>query len=258
MWLEEMTLLEQGINANAKGRIFDLEKKTDGEYSDIRSKKKMEDLIKGTSQEKKYKNLDAASQARVAVLNLRQTIGAFKYMQDEKVAKIFADQKNRMGAIIGYIDKELHKTPRIYYPPGRDAYSARPCVDQGLEQRWDKYMDGVFELAKKGATDYKELHLDNLNAAWNSQSKKDEYKENDKDDKATKERKEVLKQSHKEILGLIDKCQKEWNKVKDWKKLEHWSEDNKTDDGSENEESNKQPADGDKTSQPENKGTNNR
>lgn len=113
----------------------------------------MEELAKGISQEKRYKNLDAASQARAAVLNLRQTIGAFKYMQDKKVAKIFADQKNRMGAIIRYIDKELHKTPRMYYPSGRDPYAARPWVDQGLGKKWDKYMDGVFELAKKRATD---------------------------------------------------------------------------------------------------------
>lgn len=212
---------------------------------------------KGTSRERQHKNLDAASQVRAAILNLRQTIETFKYMQDKKVAKIFADQKSQMGTIIGYIDKELPKMPRMYYPTGRDPYSAKPWVEQGLQQKRNKYMDDGFELAKKRATDYIELHLGNLDTAWNSQSKKDEYKENNKDDKATKEKKEKLKQSHKEVLDLIDKCRKESNKVKDWKKPDNWSGDKKIDDGSDDKESDKQPADGDKNSQPGDKGTGN-
>jgi CRP-like cAMP-binding protein len=97
-------------------QLFNQEKTKHGHDSQIRDKKKMKDLIEGRIKEKRFKNLnlDPADQTRVAIQQLRETIGALTYMQDEKVAKIFADQKNKMGAIFGHIDRELHKTSRVY------------------------------------------------------------------------------------------------------------------------------------------------
>jgi hypothetical protein len=55
-------------------------------------------------------------------------------MQDEKISKIFADQKNRMGAIIGHVDRELHKTPRVYRLPSGDL-EAPSWQEQKLEEK---------------------------------------------------------------------------------------------------------------------------
>ncbi|CAN9377082.1 unnamed protein product [Alternaria sp. RS040] len=220
MWLDEMTLLEKNINGLVKGRLFNQEKTKDGHYPQIRDKKKMKDLIEGRTKEKRFKNLslDPADQTRIAIQRLRETIGALRYMQDEKVAKIFADQKNRMGAIIGHIDRELHKTPPVY----KDDVEGHPWQEQKLEEKWNAYMDNVFSVAKQRATDYMKLNIGVLKDEWNSDKKKDEFKADSNDDQATKDKKKGLKKTQEQTLALIKKLSDEWDKVKDWPKPKNW------------------------------------
>ena len=83
-------------------------------------------------------------------------------------------------------------------------------------------MDDVFEKAKKKATDYMALHLGDLGKEWDSQKKKDEYKSDPKDDTKKKDEKKALEKIHKDMLALIDKTRKEWDKIKDWEKPANW------------------------------------
>jgi hypothetical protein len=184
----------------------------------------MKALVRGNSKDKRFKTLSADGQARIVVQRLRQVIGALKYMQEKDVAAIFAKEKNRIGEMIGYIDKELGKTPRLYTPRGKEEVSYAPWKEQGLGKKWDKYMDDVFEKAKKKATDFMKLHLDDLDKEWDSQKKKDEYKKDPKDDQKKKDEKKVLEKTHKDMLDSLSKTRKEWDKVKNWEKPANWAQ----------------------------------
>jgi hypothetical protein len=154
---------------------------------------------------------------------LREMIGTLKYMQDKDVAESFGKEKKRIGAIIGYVDKELHKTPRlIQRARTREIVTSIPWKEQGLGKKWDKYMDEVFEKAKQKATNYMNLNLRNLNEEWDSQKKRDEYKPRLGEDQVEKDKKKALEKTHKDMLVLIKQLREEWDKVKDWKKPTNW------------------------------------
>jgi hypothetical protein len=58
---------------------------------------------------------------------------------------------------------------------------------------------------------------------WDSQAKRDEYKQDPKEkDAAVKAQKEELEKRHKNMLALIEKSEKEWDKVKGWPKPANW------------------------------------
>ncbi|KAI4663275.1 uncharacterized protein J4E78_003686 [Alternaria triticimaculans] len=218
MWLGEMPLLESEINARYKGRLFIQTLKKSGEYEDIVAERKMKALIKG--RDKKLK-LSVNDQSRRAIQKMRPMIGALKYMQQDSIAEIFANQKNRIGAMIGYIDRELQKTPRQFADATKpksqeDVIDALPWQEQGLEKKWDAYMDNVFAVAKQRATDFMTVNLDRLKDEWES-SKKTEVPKNFKGDaQAKRNEKNTLEKTQKDMLALIKKAQDEWDKVKDW------------------------------------------
>ncbi|KAI4915403.1 uncharacterized protein J4E92_009357 [Alternaria infectoria] len=218
MWLDEMPLLESEINARYKGRLFIQTLKKSGEYEDIVAERKMKALIKG--RDKKLK-LSVSDQSRRAIQKMRPMIGALKYMQQDSIAEIFANQKNRIGAMIGYIDRELQKTPRRFADatkPKSQEYviDALPWQEQGLEKKWDAYMDNVFAVAKQRATDFMTVNLDRLKDEWES-SKKTEVPKNFKGDaQAKRNEKNKLEKTQKDMLALIKKTHDEWDKVKDW------------------------------------------
>jgi hypothetical protein len=183
----------------------------------------MRQLSRGLSTEDDWKKHSKDEQARVVVLRLREMIGTFTYMQDKDIADIFAKEKKRIGAAIGYIDKELHKTPKQVKRNGKTVEYA-PWQEQGLEIKWNKYMNEVFEKAKKKGTDYMTLHLGNLDDYWDSQEKRDEYKLEPTDDKDPKKmnKKKELEKIHKDMLDLLKKTREEWDKVKNWNKPAGW------------------------------------
>jgi hypothetical protein len=83
-------------------------------------------------------------------------------------------------------------------------------------------MDWVFDRAKKRATDFMDLYLGKLEAEWDTQKKKDEYKADPKDDSKVKNEKKRKETGHKELLANIEKARMEWNKVKNWQKPAGW------------------------------------
>lgn len=207
--LNEFTLLEKRLNGEYKVRLF-------GEGS-IRTPSKMKALIEGRSTESNFKGDPPDAQARTAILRMRQVVGTLKYMQDKDVSDIFAKEKKRMGVIIKFIDENLPQTPRIKKEEKSVERKLTPWIPQGLGEKWDKYMDKVFEGAKKKATDFMNTHLKDLKAEWDSQKKKEEYKPDPKDDQKKKDEKKALENAHKKVLALIETLGKEWDKVKDWK-----------------------------------------
>ena len=186
----------------------------------------MQALIEGRITERNYRSLSPRDQSRLAIQWLRPMTGAFKYMQEDTIAKTFANQKNRIGAMIGHIDRELHKTPRQYVPTRKnklkEPVDALPWQEQGLEDKWDAYMDNVVAVAKKRAADFMELHLDSLKAEWESSKKTEVSNDFVGNAQAKKNKKEELEQEQKDMLALIKKAGNEWDKVKDWKKPTNW------------------------------------
>ncbi|KAI4681353.1 uncharacterized protein J4E84_007589 [Alternaria hordeiaustralica] len=232
-WLEEMPLLEKRINGNYKAR----DKTNSGEYEDIVAKDRMQALIEGRTTERNYRSLSPRDQSRLAIQRLRPMTGTFKYMQEDTIAKTFANQKNRIGAMIGHIDRELHRTPRQYVPTRfnnlKEPVDALPWQEQGLEDKWDAYMDNVVAVAKKRAADFMELHLDSLKAEWESSKKTEVSKDFVGNAHAKENRKKELEQEQKDMLALIKKAGNEWDKVKDWKKPTNWKAKDEQDPGEE-------------------------
>lgn len=181
----------------------------------------MKKLITGKSSIKALQG-DSDAQSRLAVQYLRAVIGVFKYMQEDEVAEIFAKEKNRMGDIIGYLDKEVAKIPRQVVNQYGIKVTYKPWVEDGLKIKWHKYMDEVFERAKDKGETFMNTWLDALDLEWNSQKKKDEFKINPKDDRATRDKKAQIEKDYRAMLGLLRKTRTEWGNVKDWKKPANW------------------------------------
>lgn len=168
---------------------------------------KMKNLIQGKTKESRYKSLGAGEQTSIAVRKMRQVTGTFMYMQDKDIAKAFAKEKNRIEKMIGHIDRELPKTPRVI----RSEQSCTPWQTQDLEKKWGKYMDDVFDRAKQRGVDFMDFNLKALNQEQDSQRKTDEFKSDAKENKATQDRKQVLKSTHEGIIELIKKTDDAWD-----------------------------------------------
>jgi len=189
----------------------------------VRDPKKLQALIEGKGKVKKGDKHTHFDQGIVVIKYLREMIGTVKYMQEKEVEQIFVKEKRRLGAMIDAIDKTLHKTPRQKTRnKDKSVVTFAPWKEQGLGGRWDKYMDEVFDTAKQRATDYMDLHLGNLERQWKSDEKTNEYKPEKNDDDTAKSKKKELEKIQKDMLALIAKTQREWDKVKDWKKPDGW------------------------------------
>jgi hypothetical protein len=183
----------------------------------------MQALVEGKGKLKDKKDSSQYDQGVMVVKYLREMIGTVKYMQEKEIEDIFVKQKKRIGAMIGAIDQNLHKTPRqVTRRKDSSVVSYAAWKEQGLEDKWDRYMDGVFAKAKQRATEYMKLHLGNLEKEWKSDKKKNEFKAEKNDDDAAKSKKKDLEKIQKDMLALISKTREEWDKVKDWKKPDGW------------------------------------
>lgn len=149
-------------------------------------------------------------------------IGALIYMQQPEIEKIFANEKRRLGVMIGYIDENLHKTPKQGKDTNKKVVTFAPWQKQGLGPKWDTYMDQVFDNAKSKAAAYMELHLGNLKKEWTSPKKDNAYKADANDTQKEKDGKQRLKTIHKDMVTSINKAEEEWNKVKGWRKPPGW------------------------------------
>ncbi|PVH90436.1 hypothetical protein DM02DRAFT_22311 [Periconia macrospinosa] len=168
----------------------------------------MEKYIKRT-----MKGVQPQDSPREAIHRIRSVVGAFRYTQEKEVAKIFKDEKVRIGIVIDGIDKNLPKTPRM---AGTTKYT--PWKTLGLGAKWDVYMDGVFKTAKDKGAKFVEDNIKRLKDEYTSQRAKDAAKDDPK--KTPKERNEIAEWAklREDVEKIIPKLEVEWNKAKGWNK----------------------------------------
>lgn len=102
--------------------------KKDQDKAGILKATRVTDAIKST-------NID---EGRVALLDLKNLLGARKYMSNKQIQGFLKNQKVRMGDMIRTLDAEMANHPK----PNFEAW--RP---QQLGDLWDRYMDFKFEDA---------------------------------------------------------------------------------------------------------------
>lgn len=153
---------------------------------------------------------------RIAIQYLRSVVGVFHYMQDEKVAQIFKDQKVRIGTVIDGIDNSLAATPKKITK--KTTRTFEPWTPLGLGEKWDDYMDGVFTQAKDKGIKFVEDNLERLKDQYISQKAKDAAKDDPK--KSNRERNEIAEWARlrENIEDMISKLEADWNKAKKWEK----------------------------------------
>jgi hypothetical protein len=66
------------------------------------------------------------------------------------------------------------------------------------------------------------FNLGNSEQEWNPQKRKDEFRIDAKNDAKKKDETRVLEAILKDIVNLIDKTRREWDKVKNWEKPKDW------------------------------------
>ncbi|KAH4663962.1 hypothetical protein HBH70_213330 [Parastagonospora nodorum] len=150
---------------------------------------------------------------REAIYRIRSVIGVFKYMQEPEIAKIFKDEKIRIGIVIDGIDKNLPKTPRV-----EDGITYVPWTTLGLGVKWDNYMDEVFKNAKGKGTKFIEDNIQRLKDEYTTQKAKDAAKDDTK--KKDNDRKNIaeFRKAREDIEKILVDLEKTWSESKNWNK----------------------------------------
>lgn len=176
--------------------MFDPKKK-------IYKPEKMAELIEWSKPPKKGNKVQ---DTREAIQRIRSVIGVFLYMKEPEIAKIFKEEKERIGKVLDAIDKELPKTPRI---KGKVTFT--PWKPLGLGDRWDKYMDKVFKTAKDKGTEFVETNIERLKDEYTTPAAK--AKAEDKPNLSKKERDDRAerKKNGEDIEKIIKSMEKVWN-----------------------------------------------
>lgn len=150
---------------------------------------------------------------RDAIYRIRCVIGVFKYMQEPEIAKIFKDEKIRIGIVIDGIDKNLPKTPRI-----ENGVTYTPWKTLGLGAKWDTYMDEVFKTAKTKGTKFVEENIQRLKNEYTTQKAKDAAKDDTK--KKDKDRQSIaqFRKAREDVEKILVDLEKTWSESKNWNK----------------------------------------
>jgi hypothetical protein len=192
----------------------------------INTDKDMEALIKREARKSKWpKVLD---QPKVAIQRMRYVVGAYLYMKDEKVDKIFVAQVDRIGAQLENIENALAETPitikkQDEMPNEQGILEVKEVILNkwerlNLKKEWFTYMDGVYIRANNKAQDYMTENFRRLDAEYKDKKIIDEKeidKEKDKDKQKIMREERALRVNMKEY---IKKLKEEWEKTKNWPK----------------------------------------
>lgn len=165
---------------------------------------------------KRRANLTPRDLPFVAIQRLRAVLGVFKYMQDGPVAKIFRDEKTRIGAVLEGIDNNLSNYP--IFITSRNSRTFAPWQPVGLGPKWDTYMDSVFQRAKDKGITFMDVNIKRFRAEYMNQAARDKGK--DDKNKSDKERNEAAEweKLRQEIERSITSLEAEWNRSKNWAK----------------------------------------
>lgn len=100
---------------------------------------------------------------RLKVLErLRLVLGAQNYLAEDKIKDIFKNQKTRMGNIIDELDKQMkdHRREVVDAKGTKKTYNA--WTEQGLKDKWDKYMDSKWTTATTKQKKFMDKYIDAL------------------------------------------------------------------------------------------------
>lgn len=79
---------------------------------------------------------------------MRLLLGARTYLLEPKIAKIFKDQKERMGKIIDELDTEMEKHPYVRTDPATgNQVTFKAWKKQNLLNEWNAHMDTKWDAA---------------------------------------------------------------------------------------------------------------
>ena len=170
--------------------------KIDGVYNKAKMVERIEGKWKGKGKKAKFTAADIDN-AKSALNDLKYLMGARKYMRSPGIARIFKEQKVRMGDIIGKIDVELAKNPKNWGTFGKQP-AWKP---QQLEKFWDEYMDERFFIANQRTNHDMDTYLTLLDRIWTVPTT-------------------AADQNRKDFYALIKKVKQEWANEKRaaWKK----------------------------------------
>lgn len=196
----------------------------------------MKELIerKNTDKEKKGKNKgkpaygEPHEQPRVAIQRMRAVVGAYLYLKEEKVDKIFVAQVDRIGAQLEHLENALAKTPRTVMrkekePNAQGIVEDRPVTynkweSQKLKEKWFAYMDGVYKNADKKAQEFMKVNLERLNNEYDNKKmidQKDVDKEKSKDKQTEMKNEKKLRENMKDYIPKLEAA---WKNAKNWSK----------------------------------------
>lgn len=196
----------------------------------------MDQMIKRKSTKKRQKGTkkgkltfgEAHEQPRAAIQRMRAIVGAYLYMKEDKVNRIFVAQVDRIGAQLENIENALTKSPRTVkrndgIPDTNGIIQSRLVVYNKwehlkLKEKWFSYMDNVYENANKKGQAFMSVNLKRLQNEYNDNKK---IQQSDIDKEKNKERQTELKlekQLRDNMSDYIPKLEAQWTKAKDWGK----------------------------------------
>lgn len=190
-------------------------------------KRKSTALKKKGSRKGKLAFGEPLDQPRAAIQRMRSVVGAYLYLKEKKVNKIFVDQVNRIGAQLENLENQLAKTPKFvkrkYDDPDGGVVKIEktvyfhPWKHQKLREKWFEYMDQVYETANQRGQDFMEENLARLEDEYND-SKLKEVQDAFKREKKKKEKDELSLevQLRQEMKKNIEKLSSHWSKAKNW------------------------------------------
>lgn len=144
---------------------------------------------------------------------MRLALGARKYLTEKTVTKIFAAQKERMGAVLDKLDDAIAENPR----PGKTRKSDKyePWKKQDLLRKWNDHLDYRWEEAAKKSKDTL-AYIDKLDDE-HCKEKNEEKDENGKKCEREDERSPECKKADEEFCKLLKKLDDELKKTPELK-----------------------------------------
>jgi hypothetical protein len=188
--------------------------------------KDMDELIKRTNNQKlkdkktpKYPKVH--DQPRVALQRMRSVVGAYLYLTEDKVNKIFIDQVDRIGAQLEIMEQALSKTARTSDKGGRGSGPSRTVTFNKwtplkLKEKWFAYMDDVYENANKKGQNFMKDNIKRLKDEYDDGKKITQAQVDKEKTQDEKNKKAAEKKLREDMPDYISKLEAAWLKAKDW------------------------------------------
>jgi len=195
----------------------------------IYNDKDMDEMIKRANASKEKGELRLGpplEQPRKAVQRMRAVIGAFLYMKEDKINKIFIDQVDRIGAQLEHLENALAENPRkVKRTTKKEDGKVEDRIvtfdkwePQNLKEKWFKYMDDVTDIAIKKGQDFMKTNIARLKEEYNDKKMIDQKEIDKEKNKKKQDEKKEEKKLREDMKKYIDNLEKAWAKAKNWER----------------------------------------